>query len=215
MSFIAADSGNFSILEPSVYPARCVSVIYLGIQKNDFDESQKPKPRLAFEFEIIGKSRDDGMPLLMYKEFSMSLHMNSSLRPFLEKWRGRPFTEAELQGFDVSKTLGAPCQLITGTKVSAKGERATIDGILATKQADVPAARSMLLKFDADAPDSSTLQKLPEFVQAKIAKAIKPAPVPAKKPEPDPDDFDAWDDGLRADESHIDEIDRLLDLAAA
>jgi hypothetical protein len=212
MSFIASDSGSFSILEPGVYPARCVSVINLGMQNNDFDASQKPKQRMAFEFEVIGESRDDGDALLMYKEFTLSLHSSSALRPFLEAWRGRAFSETELKGFDVSTTLGAACRLLVNHKTTVKGQRAVIDGIQAVRQSEVGPARSPLLKYDADCLDLEILQKLPKFIQEKIAKAVKPEPEPVAIPKPEFDDLD-WDVGFKPDEAYSDELDRRLELA--
>lgn len=47
-------------------------------------------------------------PLWVNRRFTASLHENSALRPFLETWRGRPFTPEELKGFDLETLIGAP-----------------------------------------------------------------------------------------------------------
>ncbi|MHA1379626.1 MAG: hypothetical protein ACTSRG_14730 [Candidatus Helarchaeota archaeon] len=41
----------------------------------------------------------------------MSLHAKATMRKFLESWRGKKFTKEELEGFDLQKILGKPCQL--------------------------------------------------------------------------------------------------------
>jgi hypothetical protein len=61
---------------------------------------------------------------------TLSLGEKAKLRKFLEKWRGQPFTHEELQGFDISKLVGQPCQALVTH--STKGEKtyANIDAIL-------------------------------------------------------------------------------------
>ncbi len=44
--------------------------------------------------------------MCIYKRYTLSLHENASLRKDLENWRGKKFTEEELQGFDLEKLLG-------------------------------------------------------------------------------------------------------------
>jgi len=41
----------------------------------------------------------------------LSLHEKSNLGMDLVSWRGRPFTEQEKQGFDITKLIGVPCQI--------------------------------------------------------------------------------------------------------
>ena len=53
-----------------------------------------------------------GKPFGMVKVYTNSLAKNSHLRKDLESWRGKPFSEAEVEaGFDVEKLLGIDCQL--------------------------------------------------------------------------------------------------------
>jgi hypothetical protein len=67
---------------------------------------------VAFEIpgeriEIKGKD----LPRGISKRYTLSLNEKASLRKDLQSWRGRPFTSAELAGFDVSKLIGANCLL--------------------------------------------------------------------------------------------------------
>ena len=45
------------------------------------------------------------------KFYTLSLHEKSNLGQDLVSWRGRPFTETERQGFDITKLIGVTCQL--------------------------------------------------------------------------------------------------------
>jgi len=62
--------------------------------------------------ERIDIQKDDKMvslPRAISKKFTLSLHEKSNLRKSLESWRGRSFTETELEGFDITKLLGVNC----------------------------------------------------------------------------------------------------------
>src|SRR6185295_5305395 len=61
-------------------------------------------PDERFDFEKDGKKLN--LPRAISSRFTMSLHKKSKLRPALESWRGRPFTPAELEGFDLKNLLG-------------------------------------------------------------------------------------------------------------
>ena len=63
----------------------------------------------------------DGKPFLIKKDYRASLHEKAGLRKDLEAWRGRPFTNVELQGFDLENVVGAPCMLNVIHKQGSKG----------------------------------------------------------------------------------------------
>jgi hypothetical protein len=54
---------------------------------------------------------DDGRPFIVQKRYTASLNEKATLRKELESWRGRPFTQEELDAFDLDKLIGANCQL--------------------------------------------------------------------------------------------------------
>src|SRR6185312_17440172 len=59
----------------------------------------------------VAENREDGKPFHVSKRYTLSLHEKSSLRKDLESWRGRPFTDGELEGWDVEGVLGAAAML--------------------------------------------------------------------------------------------------------
>lgn len=59
----------------------------------------------------IDETRDDGKPFTVRKRYTLSLHEKAALRKDLESWRGRAFTEQELQGFDLENLLKVPALL--------------------------------------------------------------------------------------------------------
>ncbi len=186
MAFIVNETsgGDFTPLAPGDYLAHCVGVFYLGLQRNDLDPGKPPKGKLALEFEVSDEFMDNGKPHKLMSFFTMSLHKQSALRPFLESWRGKPFDPVALASFDVSKLAGVPARLIVTHKTKAGGGmRATIQMAIPVKPADkanlLPPITKPVL-FDADSPDEFVLAGLPEFLKKMIASAEKPAPIAAE-----------------------------------
>lgn len=117
---IMAKSGGGSGFKPvsaGLHPAVCTRVIDLGVQEGS-ERFPKPKHRVYLgwvctdeqvEWEKDGQKHTG--PAFVGQTYTLSLGENSRLRPLLESWRGRPFTEVELKGFDISKLAGVPCQI--------------------------------------------------------------------------------------------------------
>lgn len=102
---------------------------------------------------------DDGQPYVVSGFYTNSLNEKSRLRPMLESWRGRPFTEEELDGFDLQNVLGKPCLL----SVIHKDGKARVSGASAlTKGMDKPAAKNELKSFWIEEWDQETFDGLPE-----------------------------------------------------
>lgn len=72
---------------------------------------------------------------MVVQRYTLSLHEKSKLRPMLEAWRGRKFTNEELEGFDLERLLGANCQVQVCHNISSDGQ------VYANVQAVVPAAK--------------------------------------------------------------------------
>lgn len=118
MPIIAKASGsNFIPAPPGAWAAVCVDVVDLGMLKVAFGGKEKTqhKVRLVWQIEEV---RPDNKPYSVSKRYTLSLHEKASLRKDLESWRGRPFTDEELQGFDLEILLSkaALLNVISETK---------------------------------------------------------------------------------------------------
>lgn len=114
MSMIAKETGNLSIekLEAGVYRGISSMLIDLGLQESEKFEKTQRKMILIWNIvdeyiEINGEK----LPRTITKEYGFSLGEKSNLRKDLQAWRGKPFTEEELQGFNLLNILNKPCQL--------------------------------------------------------------------------------------------------------
>lgn len=173
MSIVVKENGGRSApLEAGTYPARCVGVIDLGVQHNDFNSKDQEQVRLIFELPTERTEYDgEDRPRWLSKAYTASLHEKSTLRKHLEAWRGRAFTAEELMGFDLRDVLGKPCMV--GVKASEKG-KAKLDTVSKVmKGVEVPPQENETLSLDMDDPEGAmkVFQKLPDWMKGEIEKS--------------------------------------------
>jgi hypothetical protein len=129
MAIIATSeaTSNIPLIETGSYPATCFKMIHVGTVSDEFEgkPTKANKVILFFEFPTeMYKFKEDSEeePRILNQEFTLSLGAKSKLLPFLNSWRGKPFTAEEAAAFDVSKLIGVPCFISIGSKVSKKGK---------------------------------------------------------------------------------------------
>jgi hypothetical protein len=98
----------------------CCDVIDLGLVKNTYDGGEKHMVKVRWQLEE--RDQKTGKPFEVSKRYNLSLHEKANLRKDLESWRGRKFTEAELEKFDLEKLLGANCQLSVSHNIKEEGD---------------------------------------------------------------------------------------------
>ena len=106
----APKNTDYSPIEAGTYLARCVQVIDLGTQTIEYmgELKQYRKVRLAFETPTetkIFKEENGEQPYMLSKEYTLSLGDKANLRADIESWRGKTFTQEELEGFDLANIL--------------------------------------------------------------------------------------------------------------
>lgn len=108
---IIISSGNTEFKKASggAHKAVCYKIADLGSHYSEqFDKTTR---KCMISFEILDEKDDSGKNLTISWFGTLSLHEKSKLRPQLEGWRGKKFSEEELKGFDLSKLLGVPVNL--------------------------------------------------------------------------------------------------------
>jgi hypothetical protein len=100
-SYTAAPAGT--------HHAVCVDVQNLGLVQSAW--GQKHKVRLVWQIATVDETHQRRFELA--RLYTLSLHERAALRQDLERWRGKKFTDAELDaGFDLEKLIGVNCQLL-------------------------------------------------------------------------------------------------------
>lgn len=110
MGIIAKAGASFAPCPAGTHAVICCDVVDLGIVESNYAGKKKKQHKVSVIWQT-GERRDDSKFFLVQKRYTLSLHEKAGLRKDLEAWRGRPFTEEELQGFDVEAVIGVPCLL--------------------------------------------------------------------------------------------------------
>ena len=171
MSLMAKASGGGSVapVEAGTHPAVCVALIDIGDQYNE--RYKKSARKLIIQFEITDETIDiDGKPVnrTMSQTYTMSLNERSALYRDLISWRGKPFTDAELAGFDLHAILGVPC-LLTITHTERDGSTyANISSISKAMKGMTITRTLPLFTFDLDVDPLEKMDDLPEWIVKKI-----------------------------------------------
>jgi len=122
--FINRDSGE-RLTEEEVKAA--------GITQRDDGEwvgvpdTFKKRDTIWLGFELDQNTPEGDKPLSIRKKFTQSIHERATLRIFMERWRGRPFTDGEKAHFETETLIGVPCQLNITHKDFGSGMRHLID----------------------------------------------------------------------------------------
>lgn len=174
------NSDGFELIEAGVHLGLCYGVIDLGTQKVTFQNEIKlqRKVRIIFELPNLKKEFKTGegeKPFSISKEYTLSLDAKANLYKDLVSWRGKQFSEEELEGFDISKLLGKPCQIQIIHKQGKNGDYAAIQSITSImKGTDYPKQTvNAQVEFSVDEFSKSKFESLPEYLRKKIEESIE------------------------------------------
>lgn len=162
-------SGDFKPAPEGTHLARCISVISLGTQPSELYAAAY-KVLIGWELPNETLDRDDGpAPMVVSKEYTLSLHKKATLRQHLESWRGKAFTPEEAKGFPVEKVLGQPCFLNVVHKQTDSGTYAKVAGVSALPRGTTcPEVYHKLIHFEIEHGQNEVFKALPDWIQKKV-----------------------------------------------
>jgi hypothetical protein len=192
----ASSGGNYperKPIEAGAYAAVCDMIVDLGVQPSPGGQ-YAPKRTVLLRFQIpevrVEFTKDNetrSLPAVISRTVGLSLNEKSTLYGLLTSWRGRAFTQDELKKFDLGKVAGKPA--FVNVTHSVKGDRtyANLTSIMPLpKSKTAPALEGEALVFSTDAPNPDVFDKLPAWVQDKIANRIIEAKAAPQKPAAQP-----------------------------
>lgn len=181
MSFYVEDKGgNFERCPPGMHLARCYRIIDLGTQKSEYMGQTKYLHKVMLGWEIHGTD-DAGQPLLMkdkrpfaiFKNYTLSWSEKANLRLDLQSWRGKPFTQDEMQKFDLKTVLDKFCMLNIIERPGKDNKTYTnVDGVTPVpsiiKQNGLPQGVNKPELFNLGEPDMVMFETFSDNLKAKI-----------------------------------------------
>ena len=208
MSLIISASGGGNYperkpLEAGAYPAVADMIVDLGVQPSPGGQFA-PKRTVMIRFqipservEITKNGETKSLPAVISRTLGLSLNEKATLRQLLQSWRGKAFTPEELKRFDLANVLGKPAFINVTHSVKGEKTYANLTSIMPLPKG-MPASvlEGEALIYSTDAPDPDVFDKLPEWVQDKIAariidkpKVAAPAPKAAAAPAAAAEEF--------------------------
>src|SRR5215469_5879253 len=109
--FMPPTTGSFSPCPEGSFIAICYRIVDLGTQEVVFQGHAKYTRQLLLSWELPEELMSDGRPFTISKKYTYSSHPKASLRKDLESWRGKRFSDDEIEGFDIGNLIGVGCML--------------------------------------------------------------------------------------------------------
>jgi len=151
----------------------------LGTQKTEYQGTVKHLPKVMLQFEVHGNDDNDkpiltgkGEPMSISKNFTLSLAEKATLRKDLQTWRGREFTQAELNGFELKNVLGAWAMISVIKAMGNNGKEytniATINSVPSSMKASLPQGFNKVGLFEIENPDHEMFETFSDNLKQKI-----------------------------------------------
>jgi len=184
MGLIAKDVGGYEVelIPEDTYVGVCFSIVDLGTHKNNISGKPQRQILISFElpehvryYEIDGEMTES--PSVQSNFYTLSLNEKANLRKDLEAWRGKAFSQEQLNGFELTVLLGKSCQLsIIHTTKQDGSVRSKINAIMKLPKSVTPPTETfnpiVFFSFDDMDPEAEPqLPDVPEWVQNIILKS--------------------------------------------
>jgi hypothetical protein len=197
-SINVSSGGGFKGLEPGIYHARCDLIADLGVRETQYGDKHKVYIRFTVPDQVVEKEDGEKFQMSIGTQITASLGKKANLRKMLEAWRGKPFTDEELKGFDLTKLLNAPATLVVSTYMADGEPKPKIENVLRCKQ-EVGALLRAPVSYSVESTDAELADAPPwirEIIEEQRAAAGNEQQNQAAAHQADEDEGYAGDDGI-------------------
>jgi len=115
MKWQSKGGGTFEQPPVGTHVARCIRIIDIGTQTSEYQGAETIRRQCIIFFELPNElmthGEAAGKPFIASKFYTQSLNEKATLRKDLVNWRGREFTDVELEGFEPKNILDKGCLL--------------------------------------------------------------------------------------------------------
>lgn len=173
MKLTASPSGSFEKCPAGNHLAVCVEIIDLGTQESTYQGKTSKKRKIWLGWETPHELNEEGKPYQIGRSYTLSGNDRSSLRKDIESWRGKAFTQDELEaGFDIPSLIGKGCFL---NVVHTEGDDrvyANVQSVAALPKgttAPKPSGETIYLSLEKDEYDPEVYEKLSDYMKKKVS----------------------------------------------
>lgn len=166
----AGGSGNYERPEAGMQVGRCIQVVELGTHDKEWKGkwSKQVQVLIVWELESL---MEDGRPFVVNWKGTASIGEKANLRKILEGWRGKKFTESELECFELKNILDKPCLINLVEKKAAEGDKVyinvgTVNPLM--KGQTAPERVNELVDFSIDSIGGEEFEKCYDWVKDQI-----------------------------------------------
>ena len=167
---IVKDTGEkFENAPAGTHLARCIGLVDVGTHTSEWKGQPIRRRQIIVKWELPMELRQDGQPFVVSEFYTRSLSEKANLRQDLVRWRGREFTQKELEGFDLKNILDKGCQVTITEKESGKIKVSGVTGL--PKGVELPDRHNDLVYFDLDFFDGDVFNDLTDGLKKLIAES--------------------------------------------
>lgn len=173
---IVSDNGGGGTFEQApvgAHAGRCIGLIDIGTHHGEYEGVPNKRRQVIMRWELPDEVMETGefagKPFTVSEFYTLSLGEKAKLRQVLTSWRGKPFTDDELRGFDMKTVLGAPCMIQVGR--NAKDKAKVLAVMSKPKSTTVPPQVNPSLYFSLDEFDSAVYESLSDGIKGLIQKS--------------------------------------------
>ena len=169
---------NVTAYEPiaeGTHTAVCDTIIDLGKQVGLEEFGGKVVPKVWIGWLVTDEVDENGGMKEKHigRIYTASLDKKSNLRKDLEAWRGKPFTEEELAGFDMDNLLGTGCMITVAHEQKGDKTREQIKGIVALPRGMKLEKPENVISFVLSADTVNHIdERIPSWLQDMIRKSV-------------------------------------------
>lgn len=195
MAIIATASSQEKreLIPAGTYLARCYSMTHIGTTPEVIQGTVKELNKVRVGWELptelkVFKEENGEQPLVISKEYTLSLSEKANLRIMLDSWRGVKFTEEQAQSFDITKLLGVACLI----NIIHNPSKSDPTKIYEEVKSITPLMRGQICPpqinptFEFNYTDKfswEVFDKFPNFIKEKMMKSKEFASLPARNVE--------------------------------
>lgn len=164
---------QYELPPADTHTAVCYRIVDLGTQQGEYKGkvTRRHKIMLSWELNVMMTEGDNaGKPFSMHQRYTYGWSEKGTLRPTLEAWRGRPFTEQEMDDFKLCKLLGVGCLMGVVHETKDGSTYANISSIMKLpKGMEAPSLVNAPVDFDLGDFDQAIFDSFSDGLKATIA----------------------------------------------